>query len=350
MKLLSVCVPTYNRASAFKNLYETFLFRALREYGDLVELVVCDNSDESTAVANKGILDPRIKYYHNEGNIGFAGNLSRCVRESTSKYIWIISDDDLIVWEGFSAMLRTLQENECKDIDCFMVPFFSKTPYGDIVSYNRAIDWHLKSETTAAELVATNQCPFVLFSGGVLRVDKSSLAQIPKKYLKNAYLQTVLFLSMLRADSKIKFLNDAAIEYQPGYVGQTIGVLEMAASLVEVREYTEERFGAKPAYDSDYRGWLLWMFHHRGGFYYLLNADSERWELLSNLHKHLSVKSLLLAIAIVLPKFLARPIYLVYKTLTDARVYGRTDLRDIALRLSVNHKFISEIRRRHPVS
>ena len=349
MKLLSICVPTYNRVAAFKKLYETFLLRVLCEYSASVELVVCDNSDANIAAANHEILDSRVKYCHNDINIGFAGNFARCVQESTARFVWIISDDDLIVWEGFVSMLKTLQDNEHSNIDCFMVPFFSKTPFGDIVLYNRSSDWNLKAETTVAELVSTNQCPFVLFSSGVLRVDKSSLARMPKKYVKNAYIQTILFLSMLRADSKIRFLNVAAIEYQPGYIGQTVGVIEMATSLFDVRRYTEEQFGAKPAYDSDYRGWLLWMFHHRGGFYYLLNADSERWQLLASLHKHLGVKSILLSVVIVLPKFMARPIYLVYKTLTDARVYGRTSLRDIVLRFSVNHKFISEIRRHHPV-
>ena len=314
MKLLSICVPTYNREKAFKNLYDSFLAKALNIYGDVVEVVVCDNSDADVAAVNRAILHPDIKYFHNEINIRFAGNFIRCLRESTGEFIWIISDDDFVLWDGFVSIMESLPKRENSDIDCYMVPFFSKSPYGDVVFSNRDTDWNLKTGATVSELVSTNQCPFILFSGGVLRVDKSGLSKMPEKYLKNAYIQTVLFLSMLKPDSKIKFLSSPALEYQPGYIGQTIGVAEMAASLVDVRKYTEEQFGTKPDYDSDYRGWLLWLVHHRGGFYYLYKAEHERWLMLASLHKHLSIKAILLAVAILVPRFMIRPVYLVYKT------------------------------------
>ena len=51
-KLLSICIPTYNRPNKLKRLYDFFLRRALNEYSNQIEIVVCDNSDNKNAQLN----------------------------------------------------------------------------------------------------------------------------------------------------------------------------------------------------------------------------------------------------------------------------------------------------------
>lgn len=345
---LSICVPTYNRVGALRALHDSFLSRALNTYGDEIQVIVCDNSDASIAEQNKNMLHPSAKYFWNEKNIKFAGNFLRCIKEAEGTFIWIISDDDIIIWSGFVALLNNVIENRNGDLDCLMVPFITKTPYGDAVYANRDVDWGVRSETTAIVLTQSKECPFILFSSGVLRLNKSSVAAIEGQHSRNAYIQTLAFLNMLRKESRVRFLCDAVIEYQPGYIGQTIGVAEMAESLYEVRKYIEDKFDVQPDYDSDYRGWLLWLLHHRGGFYYLFCAESDRWILLRKLHNHKSIKAFLLAIAIMIPKLIIRPIYLVYKSVTDARVYRPLTLKAVVSRIKVNWRFMNDVRRRHP--
>lgn len=345
MKLLNICIPTYNRPKQLSTLYTTFLSRVINAYEADVDVIICDNSGPEIAAVNRSIFPPGVKYYRNETNIGFAGNLARCLREADGEYVWLLSDDDLVLWDGFLAIINALRAGGASGVDCFMLPFYSKSPYGDVVYSNRAADWRLDVETTTFQLVSTNQCPFILFSSAVMRLDKSVVDKLQAKYVKNSYVQTILFLMMLRSDSKIRFLSTPVLDYQQCYsLGfAQFAVAEMADSLQQLREYTVEHFDAKPDYDSDYRGWLLWVIHHRGGLYNMHEADAARWLLLPKLLQHLSVKALLLAIGVLLPKIVMRPVYLVYKTLTDARVYGCSGIRDLLRRYVVYRRFIHDL-------
>jgi len=62
MRTLSICIPTYNRPAQLKGLSERFLSKVMDVYGDLVEIIVCDNSDVDIAKQNKANLDARVTY------------------------------------------------------------------------------------------------------------------------------------------------------------------------------------------------------------------------------------------------------------------------------------------------
>lgn len=104
--LLSICIPTYNRA---KFLNES-LFRFQREFVNLdfnVELLVSDNhsSDETQEVVHKYIQEGlKIEYIRNEKNSGADLNFVQCFQRAKGKYIWLIGDDDYIK-EGFLSKL-----------------------------------------------------------------------------------------------------------------------------------------------------------------------------------------------------------------------------------------------------
>ena len=43
-RLLSICIPTYNRNYELKRLYDNFLSVVIDKFRDDVEIIVCDNS------------------------------------------------------------------------------------------------------------------------------------------------------------------------------------------------------------------------------------------------------------------------------------------------------------------
>lgn len=96
--LLTIAIPTYNRAAYLKALL-TLLAEQVRAEPK-VELIISDNSspdDTPTVVQefiNRGVL---IRYIRNTENIGADANFLQCFEEARGKYIWLFSDDDLIL-------------------------------------------------------------------------------------------------------------------------------------------------------------------------------------------------------------------------------------------------------------
>ncbi len=339
MKLLSICIPTYNRNKALKELSTSFLVPALNAYSDIIDVIVCDNSDGDVAFANKSLIDDRILYFKNKENMGFAGNLLRCTAEANATYIWIISDDDPILWQGFVEFIEMLSRANLDGIDCIMLPFQTTNVFGDTKLSNRQIDWHdgNTQDTSVDTLLRSGIVPFILFSSAAIRLDKSELVQIQANYAKNDYLQVILFLSMLNSNSQVRYVSSATIDYHPEYQGR-FSITSLAGSMSIVRNYLKKRFGVLPDEKRDYRGWLLWLVHHRGGLYRIKGADKDRWIILAGLRRNLDFKNILLAFAIILPVAILRPLYVWYRSLQDMQ--GRFRISELLERISSNKKFI----------
>jgi glycosyltransferase involved in cell wall biosynthesis len=95
--LLTIAVPTYNRAQYLDQL----LSKILEQISDdaRVELIVSDNaSPDSTFEVVSGYLNrgAAIRYIRNETNVGADRNILQCYEQASGKYVWILSDDDLI--------------------------------------------------------------------------------------------------------------------------------------------------------------------------------------------------------------------------------------------------------------
>ena len=95
---ISVCIPAYNRARFLPPLLESILSQEYENF----EVVVCEDcSPEREAIrsevrrldrARPGI----IRYYENERNLGYDGNLRNLFDKSSGDYCLIMGNDDLM--------------------------------------------------------------------------------------------------------------------------------------------------------------------------------------------------------------------------------------------------------------
>ena len=122
-KLLSICIPTYNRAeklsACLTRLYEEK--ESLDE--NLVEIIVSDNcsNDNTEIVVNQFIGKIPIRYIRQTSNIGVTKNVIFLGRIATGKYIWHIADDD-IVNKGVITKVITLLKSE-RAIDSLFINY-----------------------------------------------------------------------------------------------------------------------------------------------------------------------------------------------------------------------------------
>lgn len=341
MMLLSICVPTYDRNKELAELSQSFLVPALDNYSELIEVIVCDNSGSDVALTNQVVLDNRIRYHKNEINMGFAGNLLRCASEAKATYIWIISDDDPIQWIGFVELMAALLQANADGVDCVMLPFQTTNKFGDTRFSNRHTDWQVAREIRMEALLQSGQVPFILFSSAVIRLDKTMLLDIKTKFFGNDYIQVILFMEMLKIDSIVRFISTSTINYQPEY-HYRFSVIALADSMAVVCQYLHDKYGMAKDEKGEYRGWLLWLIHHRGGLYTFKDGDKDRWKLLVRLLHNLNIKNLVLAFALILPSTMFRPVYIWYRSFKDMQLQGKLSFDEFRQRVATNKKFIVE--------
>ncbi|MCA6069104.1 glycosyltransferase family 2 protein [Chryseobacterium sp. RG1] len=114
MKLLTIAIPTYNRASILKDSLAKIIDQ-ISGKEDLIELLVSDNCspDETQDIVytliQKGNV---INYNRNEENLGMDGNFSYCFNHAKGKYIWILGDDDYLLDGALDKIINILRKDE----------------------------------------------------------------------------------------------------------------------------------------------------------------------------------------------------------------------------------------------
>jgi len=91
--LVSVCIPTYNRAASLRR--SVAMIQA-QDYGNLDILVSdnCSDDDTPAVVAELAARDPRIRYVRHPKNLGLHGNHNFCMDEARGEFLCLFHDHD----------------------------------------------------------------------------------------------------------------------------------------------------------------------------------------------------------------------------------------------------------------
>lgn len=112
--LLSITIPTYNRAK-YLDLCLTKICKQSKDAQDIIEIVISDNcsTDNTEEVVYKyKNLGNNILYTKNNKNLGIDGNIEKCFSLAKGKYVWIFSDDDILLDGIFNKIIQLLQNGE----------------------------------------------------------------------------------------------------------------------------------------------------------------------------------------------------------------------------------------------
>jgi glycosyltransferase involved in cell wall biosynthesis len=104
--LLTIAIPTYNRAGCLKELLSVLADQLKDELR--VELIISDNAspdDTSSVVQDFLARGLRARYIRNAQNVGADANFLQCFEQALGKYVWLFSDDDLILPGGLARIL-----------------------------------------------------------------------------------------------------------------------------------------------------------------------------------------------------------------------------------------------------
>jgi glycosyltransferase involved in cell wall biosynthesis len=151
--LLSICIPTFNRAALLEVCLATVLPQAA-EFAGEVECVVSDNcsSDHTPAVVASASAQYALRSYRNASNIGGIANFTRCASElARGEYVWLIGDDDALCSGAVERILKILRQADAPDMValnvCYLPP--ERRPSPDVARQGIACtaDKRLRSST-----------------------------------------------------------------------------------------------------------------------------------------------------------------------------------------------------------
>lgn len=115
----SICLPTYNMGPLIFSTIENILNQTF----DNFELIISDNhSQDETETVVKGFIDPRVKYFKNNINLGYFRNLERCMELASGEIIFLMSAKSLLSKDALSKTNRAF--HMCGDVGAVTRPYY----------------------------------------------------------------------------------------------------------------------------------------------------------------------------------------------------------------------------------
>jgi len=139
MYLLTIAIPTYNRAIYLNNQLKS-LIKQVEDFTD-IEILICDNcSTDNTKyiVENYIKFNKNVIYFRQEQNIGLDGNVLSCYENANGKYVWYLSDDDIIFDDAIHRVYEFISKHT------FSVLAFSFCDNKNKKNCNKAINTYRK--------------------------------------------------------------------------------------------------------------------------------------------------------------------------------------------------------------
>jgi len=113
--LVSICIPTFNRAEMVGKAIES----ALSQTYTNIEVIVVDNaSTDNIEEVVASFDDPRLKFVKNDENLGLFGNFNRCIEIYNGSFLHILHSDDYIDKDFTAKCVRFFEKNPTVWLTC----------------------------------------------------------------------------------------------------------------------------------------------------------------------------------------------------------------------------------------
>jgi glycosyltransferase involved in cell wall biosynthesis len=121
--MLSICIPTYNRAAHLANCLNSIILSKLRSN---LKFQVCISDNHSTDETEKVVRHAQsaieIKYHKNTKNLGITRNFLNVVSMADGDFVWLIGDDDLLLPSAIIELYKLIDAHPT--VDFFYVNSF----------------------------------------------------------------------------------------------------------------------------------------------------------------------------------------------------------------------------------
>lgn len=219
--LLSICIPTYNRAEYIGEAIESVLNQITDDIKGIVEICVSDNAstDNTEEIVNRYQKKTpcNIIYHKNEENIGADRNFLKVVEIANGEYCWLLGSDDGIELNAIKYILNLFDKNK-KDFYLVGRNVYTKDMNKILNNDNKFDNIDIYDFKTTFDLVNLMFIYLGFLSAYVFK--KSTWENIIKNddnYLNyfNAYIHVYIIISSINNKKyNIAYINKPLIKYR----------------------------------------------------------------------------------------------------------------------------------------
>lgn len=115
----SILMPTYNGAGVISETIRSLLSQSFTNY----EIIVNDDASiDNTEDVIRFLNDPRIKFFKNEKNLGYPGNLEEARKKATGDIIYLMGQDDILAEGALQNTYEVFRNNP--EVGAVTRPYF----------------------------------------------------------------------------------------------------------------------------------------------------------------------------------------------------------------------------------
>jgi glycosyltransferase involved in cell wall biosynthesis len=129
-KLISVCIPAYNRAHHLAALLDSILAQDFRDY----EIVITeDKSPERTQIAGivrgyQSRYPDVIRYFENESNLGYDANIRNLVEKAAGEFCFFMGNDDIMCTGALATVADVMRRHPNVGVVLKSYAWFDEVP------------------------------------------------------------------------------------------------------------------------------------------------------------------------------------------------------------------------------
>lgn len=208
LPLLTIAIPTYNRAS-YLDINLNQLLTNINQLDDkiILEIIISNNgsTDDTDLIVNKYIdKGLNVSYYKNESNIGPDLNFESCLSKAKGKYFWLFGDDELLFNNALKKIIDVLSQN---DVGCIYLSGIGYDKSFDLAKYDLIPNEKIEIITSVEYINKINYyltfCTGNIFNRNCLPNDFDS-----KKHVGSNLNQVHWYLNVLCNSNKHIILNE----------------------------------------------------------------------------------------------------------------------------------------------
>lgn len=114
----SILIPSYNGEDVISDTIQSVLHQDYKNY----EIIVNDDaSTDSTVKVVSSFRDARIRIFKNKLNVGYPGNLNKCLAHARGEIIYLLGQDDILAENALRLAARAFDRS--KDIGAVTRPY-----------------------------------------------------------------------------------------------------------------------------------------------------------------------------------------------------------------------------------
>ncbi len=216
---MSIIIPTYNRATMLPHAIESVLSQAYTNF----QIIIADDGsiDNTEAVIQKYLVDPRIIYFKNPINIGCHPNIRKALYEYTNgKYIFILSDDTYLIDPNyFSNAITMMIKHHSKLLLSNFVIVFDENGKRQTFKDNQALP-----ELTTGESMYFGWCNPILLNSSTAIFERNYAITYLNPYDKNIVFadQELWLRFFLSPKCNVSFLKTHSVAFLSHFNSMTM--------------------------------------------------------------------------------------------------------------------------------